>query len=99
MSRSYSWPSSGRRNVEQKPDKDEANRLESAAAVAQYIAGLVGELSELARRHRLDALAYILQMARMEAGECTKAPATDRLGRADGQGERMLSRSSKARPG
>ena len=42
-------------------DRDER---ESAAA---YVAELSGDLSALARRHGLDALSYILDMARLEA--------------------------------
>jgi hypothetical protein len=37
------------------------------AAAANYVAELSAELATLARRHGLDALAYILDMARLEA--------------------------------
>ena len=35
--------------------------------VADYVAALASELSLLARRHGLDALGFILEMARLEA--------------------------------
>jgi hypothetical protein len=37
------------------------------AAAATYVAELSGELATIARRHGLDALGYILDMARIEA--------------------------------
>uniref|UniRef100_Q07L74 Uncharacterized protein n=1 Tax=Rhodopseudomonas palustris (strain BisA53) TaxID=316055 RepID=Q07L74_RHOP5 len=36
---------------------------------ASYLEVAVGELAQLARRHRLDMLAYLLEMACLEAGE------------------------------
>jgi hypothetical protein len=41
-------------------------------AAARYVAELSVELANLARQHRLDALAYILDMARMEAENATR---------------------------
>ncbi len=35
------------------------------AAAANYVAELTGELAAIARRHGLDALGYILDMARL----------------------------------
>lgn len=35
--------------------------------VADYVAAVTSELSMLARRHGLDALGFILEMARLEA--------------------------------
>jgi hypothetical protein len=35
--------------------------------VANYVAELTAELAKLSRQHRLDALAFILDMARLEA--------------------------------
>jgi hypothetical protein len=35
--------------------------------VADYVAAVTSELSTLARRHGLDALGFILEMARLEA--------------------------------
>jgi hypothetical protein len=37
------------------------------AATASYVATLTAELSAMARRNGLDALGYILEMARLEA--------------------------------
>ena len=39
---------------------------------AHYIASLAQELSELAKSHELEALAYILDMARLEADQICK---------------------------
>ena len=37
------------------------------AAAAAYIADIVASLATMARRHRFDALGYLLEMARLEA--------------------------------
>jgi hypothetical protein len=37
------------------------------AAAAEYVAELTAELAALARKHGLDALGFILDMARLEA--------------------------------
>jgi hypothetical protein len=42
-------------------------RPDSTGAAAAYISSLVADLSKLARDHRLDALTYVLEMARLEA--------------------------------
>jgi hypothetical protein len=42
------------------------------AAAASYIAELSTELANLARQHGLDALGYILDMARLEAENATR---------------------------
>jgi hypothetical protein len=47
----------------------------SPEAVALYIAELTVELGQLARANGLDALGYILDMARLEADEASKASA------------------------
>lgn len=39
------------------------------AEAAHYIKCVVHDLARLARRHRLDMLAYLLDMARLEADE------------------------------
>ena len=44
--------------------------------VAAYVAELTGELSLVARRHGLDALAYLLDMARLEAESSARRPKT-----------------------
>jgi len=45
--------------------------LETSGA-ALYIASLAEELARLAKSHDLDALAYILEMARLEAHQISK---------------------------
>lgn len=40
---------------------------QTRAATASYVAALTAELSAMARRNGLDALGYILEMARLEA--------------------------------
>jgi hypothetical protein len=63
-------------------EKDAANRAErSPGAAAHYIATLAGELAHIARGHRLESLAYILEMARLEADQIAKGSA-DAGGRA-----------------
>jgi hypothetical protein len=41
-------------------------------AAANYVAELSAELANLARQHGLDALGYILDMARLEAENATR---------------------------
>ena len=41
-------------------------------AAAKYVAELSAELANLARQHGLDALGYILDMARLEAENATR---------------------------
>ena len=45
----------------------------SSKDAAIYIATLAGELAEMARGHGLESLAYILEMARLEADQVVKA--------------------------
>lgn len=45
----------------------------SKAETAQYIAEFAAELSYLAREARLDLLAYLLDMAKLEAGRVDQA--------------------------
>jgi len=42
------------------------------ADVALYISSIAEELTQLAKSHQLEALAYILDMARLEADEASK---------------------------
>ena len=42
------------------------------AAAADYVAELSAELAALARQHGLDALSFILDMARLEAENATR---------------------------
>ena len=48
------------------------NGPEEPAAAAGYIASVADELARLAKSHDLAALAYILDMARMEADQVAK---------------------------
>jgi hypothetical protein len=50
----------------------ETNLARSPGATALYIGTLTAELAGLARRHGLDTLAYILDMARLEADQIAK---------------------------
>jgi hypothetical protein len=59
----------------------DTERAQSTTAAAHYIATLAGELAQIARGHRLEGLAYILDMARMEADQIAKGSA-DSNGRA-----------------
>jgi hypothetical protein len=59
--------------------KEAANGAErSPSAAAHYIATLAGELAQIARGHRLESLAYILDMARLEADQIAKGEADTR---------------------
>jgi hypothetical protein len=51
----------------QKQEDNEPEHVRSPTAAAQYIATLSEELARIARRNHLDTLAYILDMARLEA--------------------------------
>jgi hypothetical protein len=46
--------------------------LRDREQAAAYVAGLTGELAGLVRRHRLDTLAYLLDMVRLEAEQVAK---------------------------
>jgi len=46
---------------------------------AAFVARAAGELAQLARQHRLDILAYLLDMAQLEAQEITRRPTSDKL--------------------
>ena len=48
-------------------DNDGSNGRETADSAAVYIATMAEELAKMARRNGLDALGYILEMARIEA--------------------------------
>lgn len=48
-------------------DSDGSNEMQERDQFAAYAAELSGELAAGARRHRLDALAYLLEMASLEA--------------------------------
>jgi hypothetical protein len=48
----------------ERADAQKPNEREAAAA---YVAALSGDLAAIARRHGLDTLGYILDLARLEA--------------------------------
>jgi hypothetical protein len=54
---------------------------QTSGAAAHYIAALSGELAHIARGHGLQSLAYILDMARLEADQIAKSSAKIRRGR------------------
>ncbi len=53
---------------------ENGHELEAAKTpdAALYIASITEELARLAKSHQLDALAYILDMARLEADQVSK---------------------------
>lgn len=56
-------------------DLGDANRPKSLHTAALYIGRMSAELARLARRHHLEPLAYILEMARLEAEQTAKSSA------------------------
>jgi len=56
----------------QTPTAGTAGPAQTPSAAALYIATLSTELAKLARRHRLDVLAHILDMAHLEADQIAK---------------------------
>lgn len=48
-------------------DESGADKATDPAAAADYIAELAANLAALARRHRFEALGFILDMAKLEA--------------------------------
>ena len=54
------------------PDNSELGGMETPSDAAEYIGALSEELAQMARRHGLDSLGYILDMARMEADQIAK---------------------------
>ncbi len=58
-------------------DSDEAAEGQTSTAAALYIGTLTEELARIARRHRFDGLAFILDMARMEADQIGKSSDDD----------------------
>ena len=53
-------------------DNDGSNGKETPDSAAFYIATMAEELAKLARRNGLDALGFILEMARIEADQVTR---------------------------
>jgi hypothetical protein len=52
-----------------RPPAGKAARDGGPVEAASYIAEVAGELAQLATRHRLDMLRYVLDMAVLEAGD------------------------------
>ena len=48
-------------------DDSVENRLAARREIARYIGSMSKELSTMARKHRMDVLGYVLDMARQEA--------------------------------
>ena len=59
------------------PDKD-GHSVANAADFADYAAALTDELAGLARRHGRQTLAYLLEMARLEAEQSAGRAARER---------------------
>ena len=58
-----------------------ASQPGDAASAADYVAAMSGDLASIARRHGLETLGYLLDMARLEAESVTAqdgAPASER---------------------
>jgi len=53
-------------------DKNGSDGGETPDTAALYIGSLADELAKIARRNGLDALCYILKMARLEADQIAK---------------------------
>jgi len=53
-------------------DSGRSAELNSAPEAAAYIASLTEELARMGKRHDLDSLAFILEMARLEADQLSK---------------------------
>ena len=53
---------------------DEPPRDGGPAEAAYFIVGAVADLALLARRHKLDMLGYLLEMAQLEAEERVRRP-------------------------
>jgi hypothetical protein len=58
--------------MQEPEDGDGRNGRETPGSVALYISSMADELARLARRSGLDALGYILEMARIEADRIAK---------------------------
>lgn len=53
-------------------------RIDSRASAAAYIAELTRDLAAIARSHELETLAYLLDMAKLEAENATNPDAPAR---------------------
>lgn len=53
-------------------DQSAKAQPDNPAAVANYVAAMSGDLAVMARRHGLQTLGYLLEMARLEAENLTR---------------------------
>lgn len=54
------------------PESNDDDEARSRIETATYIAELTGNLAGMARKHGLDALGFILEMAQLEAENATR---------------------------
>jgi hypothetical protein len=76
----------GRGQLTASDDEQRGQQGESTAEAALYIASLAEELARLARTHGFETLAYLLNLARLEADQISKSSggsATRPAGRQD----------------
>lgn len=57
---------------------DTSDRDGGPGEAAHYLMEAIAELAQIARRHRLDMLCYLLEMAQMEATELIRHRAASR---------------------
>jgi hypothetical protein len=55
--------------MQDQEDNHDGEREETPDSAAKYIASLTDELAKLAKRNGLEALSYLLQMARLAADQ------------------------------
>ena len=60
------------------PDPSATRQTGDRTEFADYVAAMSGDLALLARRHGLDTLGYLLEMARLEAENVTRNGKTSR---------------------
>jgi hypothetical protein len=65
-------------------DRPKAQATTERAAAADYVATISSELASIARRHGLDALGFLLDMARLEAENAARMNGGGRGGRVSG---------------
>jgi hypothetical protein len=72
MEKSHPTVRKARQRMSGSDDSDVGDGKETPDSAASYIASITHELAKMARRNGLDALGYILEMARMEADQAAK---------------------------
>ncbi|MET0314679.1 MAG: hypothetical protein ABW275_09835 [Hansschlegelia sp.] len=63
-----------------RPHHAPETRGSEARDAAAYVAALVHDLREIARRHNLSTLAYLLDMARLEAESTARSGSEEQAG-------------------